>query len=97
NKLKIIYLDNSYSMSGKKGARSMLDIAKEAARKQVQQSLPGSKFVLLTNDKPISYRSEPADKVYTEINSTEISALAKNINQVLANAQSILQNESATG
>ena len=39
NKLQIIYLDNSYSMTARKGARSVLDIAKEAARKQVLRVL----------------------------------------------------------
>ena len=97
NKLQIIYLDNSYSMSAKKGARNMLDIAKDAARRQVQHAMPGSKFVLLTNDKPASYRAEPADKVFADINATDISASAKNIEQVLTNAQSILQNEEAKG
>ena len=93
NKLQIIYLDNSYSMSVKKGARSVLDIAKEAARKQVQHARPGTRFVLLTNDKPLSYRAEPADKVYSEINATDLSAGSKTVNQVMATAQSILQNE----
>ena len=93
NKLQIIYLDNSYSMSVKKGARSVLDIAKEAARKQVQHARPGTRFVLLTNDKPLSYRTEPADKVYSEINATDLSAGSKTVNQVMATAQSILQNE----
>lgn len=98
NKLQIIYLDNSYSMSAKKGARSVLDIAKEAARKQVQHATPGSKFVLLTNDKPASYRAEPAQKVLSEISATEVSASLKNVNQVLATAQSMMQNEgSAAG
>jgi hypothetical protein len=97
NKLQVIYLDNSYSMSAKKGSRSMLDIAKDAARRQVQHAAPGSKFVLLTNDKPASYRAEPADKVYAQINSTEISAATKNSNQVLTNAQSILLNEATGG
>ena len=93
NKLQVIYIDNSYSMSVKKGARTLLDIAKETARKQVQHAPPGSKFLLLTNDKPQSYRAETADKVFAEINATDLSAAAKNINQVLANVQSILQNE----
>ena len=97
NKLQIIYLDNSYSMSAQKGARSMLDIARDAARRQVQHAAPGSRFVLLTNDKPSSYRSEPADKVFGDINATDISAAAKNIDQVLAAAQSIMQNEAAKG
>ena len=93
NKLQIIYLDNSYSMSAKKGQRNVLDIAKEAARKQVQHALPGTKFVLLTNDKPASYRAEPADKVWREINATDVTASSKTVNQVLAAAQSIMQND----
>lgn len=97
NKLKIIYLDNSYSMSVKKGARSMLDIAKEAARRQVQQAAPGTRFVLLTNDRPVSYRAEPADKVYSQVNLTEPTSAAKTVNQVLANAQSILRTEGTKG
>jgi hypothetical protein len=97
NKLQVIYLDNSYSMSVKKGARSVLDIAKEAARKQVQHAAPGSRFLLLTNDKPTSYRSEPTDKVYAEINTTDVSSSAKNVNEVMATVQSILQNEGSNG
>ena len=90
HKLQIIYLDNSYSMSAKKGARSMLDIAKEAARKQVQHATPGTKFILLTNDKPTGYRPEAAEKVYSAINATEVSASAKTVDQVLSIAQSML-------
>jgi hypothetical protein len=93
NKAQIIYLDNSYSMSAKKGARSVLDIAKEAARKQVKKAAPGSRFILLTNDKPVSYHPEPADKVYAEINATEASASAKTVNQLLAVVQSILSQD----
>src|SRR6202041_2335312 len=97
NRLQVIYLDNSYSMSARKGARSVLDIAKEAARKQVQHAAPGTKFILLTNDKPASYRAEPSGKVYQEINATEVSSAAKTVNQVLATAQSTLQNEGNRG
>jgi hypothetical protein len=93
NKLKVIYLDNSYSMSVKKGARTMLDIAKDAARRQVQHAPPGSRFLLLTNDKPLSYHAEPADRIFAEINATEISAAAKTVDQVLAATQSILESE----
>ena len=97
NKYQFIYIDNSYSMSVKKGAVSMLDIAKEAARKQVRHARPGTKFVLLTNDKPGSYHPEPADKVFAEITATELSAQSKTVNEVLALAQSILQNEGKGG
>ncbi|MFI5195639.1 MAG: BatA domain-containing protein [Chitinophagales bacterium] len=90
NKLQVIYIDNSYSMSAKKGARSVLDIAKEVARKQVRKAPPGSRFILLTNDKPVSYRPEHADKVYAEIIATGESAASKTVNQVLALVQSII-------
>lgn len=90
NKIQVIYLDNSYSMSAQKGARSMLDIAKDAARRQVQHAAPGTKFVLLTNDRPSSYKPQPSGKIFTEINATDVSSQSKTVNQVLAGVQSIL-------
>ncbi len=93
NKEQLIYLDNSYSMAAKKGARTVLDIAKEAARKQVRKAAPGSRFVLLTNDKPASYRAEPADKVFATINATEPGSSSKSVEQVLATVQSILSQD----
>jgi hypothetical protein len=97
NKLQIIYIDNSYSMGAKKGARTMLEIAKEAAARQVRKAAPGSRFVLLTNDKPASYRAEQADKVYAAIQATDISSATATVNKVLAAAQSILRSEGAKG
>jgi hypothetical protein len=94
NRLQIIYIDNSYSMSAKKGARTLLEVAKDAAIRQVKKAAPGSRFVLLTNDKPASFHGEQADKIYSEIQAAEISAVPGTINQALAAAQSILQNES---
>lgn len=95
SKLQVIYLDNSYSMGAKKGARSLLEIAKEAAARQVRQAAPGSKFVLLTNDKPTTFHAEQADKIYTQIQAVEISATPGTVNQAFATTQSILQNETA--
>ncbi len=84
-------------MGLKKGSGSMLDIARAAARRQVQHAPPGTRFVLLTNDNPLGLRSEPADKVFAEINRTEISASSKTVNQVLASAQAIMENEGKAG
>ncbi|RYD54666.1 MAG: hypothetical protein EOP56_18610 [Sphingobacteriales bacterium] len=95
--LQVIYLDNSASMSVKKGARSLLEVAKDAARQQVRQAPQGSRIVLLTNDKPVSYQPLPADKVLTAINGTDISSATKTSNQVWATVQSIVQNESMDG
>lgn len=91
--LQVIYLDNSASMSVKKGARSLLEIAKDAARQQVRQAPAGSRMILLTNDKPVSYQSLPADKVLNAINNTDISSSVKTSNQVWATVQSMIQNE----
>jgi hypothetical protein len=61
----------------------------------VHKAPPGSRFILLTNDKPASYRPEPADKVYSEIIATEASANAKTVNQVMATVQSIVSQSDA--
>jgi hypothetical protein len=97
NKLQIIYIDNSYSMSVKKGARTMLDIAKELAAKQIKYAKPGTRFLLLTNDKPTSFRAEPADKVYSEINALDFTPATKTVGQVIALAQGMVQNEALAG
>lgn len=95
NALRIIYLDNSYSMTARKGARNLLDIAKDAAVRQVRKAPPGTRFVLLTNDKPASFQPEQADKVITAIQAVEASAVHGTVQKVLAVAQGVLQGEVA--
>lgn len=97
NRLQLIYIDNSYSMSLKKGARSMLDVAKENAAAQIKHAAPGTKFLLLTNDNPTSYRAEPADKVYAAINSLDFTPKSKSLTQIVTIAESMVQNESVKG
>jgi len=97
NKLQVLYLDNSYSMSVKKGARDLLDIAKEAIRKQVHRATPGTRFILLTNDKPFSFQPQPADKVLSEMGDVDVSAEGKSVTQVLATVQSLMQGENTGG
>lgn len=94
-RVQVIYLDNSYSMSAKKGARMMLDVAKQAAAKQVKIAPPGSRFVLITNEKPNGYMSEQADKVYAEIQATDITATPSTLNKTLAYTQAIMEHEGA--
>jgi hypothetical protein len=97
NRLKVLYIDNSYSMLLKQGARSQLEIAKEAARGQLKHAAPGSRFIVLSNDKPASYRPVPAERALAELNNIDISAGDKNVNQVLSTIQSMVQGEAATG
>ncbi len=96
NRLQVIYIDNSGSMGVKKGARTLFEVAREAARKQVLQSPTGSRFVILTNDKPLSYQPQPADKVLTEMNSLDLTGASKSSEKIFATIQSILQSESVT-
>lgn len=97
HKLQIIYIDNSYSMSVQKGARSLLDIAKDAAYKQVQHSRPGTRFLLLTNDNIGSYEPLTQDKILTAINNVQLSPAVKQTSQLLATVQNLTANASETG
>lgn len=93
DRTQIIYIDNSYSMSAKKGARTMLDIAKEMAAQQVKAAKPGTRFLLLTNDRPNSFRPEPADKVFAAIHALDLSAATKTASQVVATAKGMLHDD----
>jgi hypothetical protein len=92
NRLQAIYLDNSYSMSAKSGARTLLDVAKEKALQQVKSAVPGSRFILLTNDKPAAYEPQPADKIISEIGAVEVSPAIKTTDQVLSAIHGLMQN-----
>lgn len=95
DRLQAIYIDNSGSMSLKSGAQRLVDIAKETARRQVRNAAPGTKFVLITNDGPVSYRPMPAEQVIAELGAIDISSSPKDARQVLSLLGSITETESA--
>jgi hypothetical protein len=97
NGMQVIYIDNSGSMLVKSGARTLLDVAKDAARKQVLRAPAGTRFLLLTNDKPGSYKPLPADKVLTELTAIGPTANTKTAEQVLSLVNNIANNESVPG
>lgn len=94
NRLQAIYIDNSGSMSLKSGAQRLVDIAKETARRQVRNATPGTKFVLITNDGPVSYKPMPAEQVMAELGAIDISSSPKDARQVLSLLGSIAETES---
>lgn len=96
NRLQIIYLDNSPSMSVKNGARTLLDVAKDAVRQQIQHAEQG-KFLLLTNDKPITYQPITAQKTLAALTSINISATSKTTAQLLTTIQGLIQSEAMEG
>lgn len=93
NRLQAIYIDNSGSMSLKKESQRLVDIAKETARRQVRNAAPGTKFVLLTNDRPVSYRPMPAEQVMAELGAIDISSSPKEARQILSVLRSIIETE----
>lgn len=97
HRLQVIYIDNSASMGLKKESQRLVDLAREAARRQVRNAPPGTRFVLLTNDRPVSYRPMPADKVLVELGAIDISQQPKSAKQVLSVLQSIMQSEAMPG
>lgn len=94
NRLQVIYLDNSGSMSVKNGVRTLFETARDAARKQVQHAAADTRFVLITNDNPVNSQPQPADKILAELNTIDISVNGKTAAQLLARVHAIMQNES---
>ena len=97
DRLQVIFIDNSSSMSVKKGARSLLDIAKDAARNQIQNVAPGTKFFILTSDRPLSYQPMPAEKAVGALNTVDITSVSRNASSVFATVQGLVQSEAAEG
>lgn len=96
DKLQVIYIDNSGSMSLKLGAQRLVDVAKQSARRQIQQATVGTRFVLLTNDRMVG-QPLPADKALLELNNIDLSPKGKTMVQVLSGVQSSMQAEGASG
>lgn len=91
--LQVLYIDNSASMSVKKGARTLLEIAKENAGEQLKQASAGSRFLLLTNDRPVSYQPLPPEKARAILSRIDFSSSSKNVSQLLHTIQGIMQAE----
>lgn len=93
NRLQIIYLDNSNSMSVKMSHRTLLDMAKEAVRTQLKNAPEGSRFILLTNEKPASYQPVSAEKALAILEQIDFTAVNKTSAQVFASVQALSGDE----
>lgn len=89
--LSAIYIDNSQSMSLRNGQRSLLDIAKENALHLIQANT--GPFLILSNDKPYSYKALSRQQAIDAVNSVQLSSNSKNSTQVLTELQSIIQDD----
>lgn len=88
-----LYIDNSQSMSLRKGQRTLLDIAKENAIHLVQSGT--GRFVVMSNDKPYSYRPLGKLQAIDAINAVSLSPVSKSSTLVLRELGSLLQDQGA--
>lgn len=86
-----MYLDNSGSMSLKKGTRTLLDIARDALRQQLKAAAPDTRFLLATNDKPVSYQPMSREKMLEAVEAVNPSAVSKSGEQIFAEISSLLE------
>lgn len=93
NDLTAIFIDNSQSMSLRKGQRSMLDAAKENALHLIQNG--SGRFLILSNDKPTSNKALNRQQALDAVAKIQLSALSKNTTQVLTELKSMVQDETA--
>ena len=96
-RLRILYLDNSYSTSLKAGARTGLDAARDALRRQVGAAGPADRFILLTAGGPVNYTPQAADKTLAALDAVTTSPVARPSDATLGTVQSLLQTEGAAG
>lgn len=97
NKLQVLYLDNSYSMTRKSGPRTLLDVAKDAAIQFANNAAANTKFLILTNNGPLRYQAMPVEEAVTAISGISTSALSLDNEAVFGQVQSLIQTELADG
>ncbi len=95
-RLQVLYLDNSYSTSLKSGARTGLEAARDALRRQVESS-PTSRYILLTAGGPVSYTPQPSDKILAALEAVQTSPVARPSDATLATVQSLIGTEGGGG
>jgi len=81
NPKKIIYIDNSMSMTAKAKSGTLLDYAKKMVSREIEESANGTNFILWT------------DSNYQNVNILNKKELLKRINQIEPTAKSISFND----
>jgi hypothetical protein len=97
DRLQVIYLDNSYSMSVKSGVRTLLDMARDAARQQVRRAAPDARFLLLTNDPPLSWQPMHVEQVLASLDAVEITGTSASSTDILATVQACIGDNGVAG
>ena len=97
--LKVLYVDNSQSMSvsSNKGQLSLLQRAISDARKVVEQSGAAQDYILLTNDNPYASRPVAQNEVLKKLDALQVSARTTSLSQIVTAVNNILADNNASG
>lgn len=96
-RLQIIYIDNALTASLKNSRQTVLDIMKNAARRQLQQAVPTQEFVILTNGTPPSYRPVPVQEAMALLQDIDILPVSQSPEALFTSIQGLIHSEAASG
>lgn len=80
---KVIYLDNSFSMSAQNDNARLFDMAVESARNLTENSASDTRFVLVTNDANSGKRLLTRETALTEIEELKLTPDSRNLSNLL--------------
>lgn len=94
-RIKVLYLDNSFSMSAKKGQETLWQQAVKEAKNLINRSGKDARFIILTNDKMRASSPMNAELAIQELENQELTARVNSLADLfhsLKSAQSIETN-----
>ncbi|TNE53176.1 MAG: hypothetical protein EP338_11585 [Bacteroidetes bacterium] len=98
NAVLAIYVDNSFSMSQKGADGSLLSMAKEQARKLIDQAEPDSKFMVLTNNlEAFEQRLLTKENALDQLDRIDFSPLNKSMGEIVKWMNEGVQNAGEEG
>ncbi|HEY9115748.1 MAG TPA: BatA domain-containing protein [Bacteroidales bacterium] len=83
SKIKVIYIDNSFSMSAQNDNARLLDLAVENVRNLVENSASDTRFVLMTNAANSGKRVLTKETMLTEIEELKLSPDSRKLSDLL--------------
>lgn len=92
-RLRVLYIDNTMSMSAGKGQRNLLEIAKENARSLIHNH-EGS-FLVFSNDAPASYEVMSRQAALNAIDRIQLSSGTADAGQTLRMIEGLTQDKGA--
>ncbi len=87
--LQVIYIDNSGSMTLKKGSLELFELAQAQARTQLLLANPAERFIMMTGEGPMSYQPVSPEQALAQLSDMKISPSRRDVHQVFAQAETL--------